>query len=100
MGRSTPTTVFDGTLYNVNTLNICMKEFGSEKIIFDKITGGKPRNYHEIVLTQICSQATSGTRRGSFQAENWIKKGWCHVHFCFILQLRTNNGEIRQCSSV
>ena len=62
-------------------------------------TGGKPRNYHEIVLTQICSQATSGTRRGSFQAENWIKKGWCHVHFCFILQLRTNNGEIRQCSS-
>ena len=63
-------------------------------------TGGKPRNYHEIVLTQICFQATSGTRRGSFQAENWIKKGWCHVHFCFILQLRTNNGEIRQCSSV
>ena len=63
-------------------------------------TGGKPRNYHEIVLTQICSQATSGTRRGSFQAENWIKKGWCHVHFCFILQLRANNGEIRQCSSV
>ena len=63
-------------------------------------TGGKPRNYHEIVLTQICSQATSGTRRGSFQAENWIKKGWCHVHFCFILQLRINNGEIRQCSSV
>ena len=58
-------------------------------------TGGKPRNYHEIVLTQICSQATSGTRRGSFQAENWIKKGWCHVHVCFILQLRTNNGEIR-----
>ena len=57
-------------------------------------TGGKPRNYHEIVLTQICSQATSGTRRGSFQAENWIKKGWRHVHFCFILQLRTNNGEI------
>ena len=65
-----------------------------------KSTGGKPRNYHEIVLTQICSQATSGTRRGSFQAENWIKKGWGHVHFCFILQLRTNNGEIRQCSSV
>ena len=46
-------------------------------------TGGKPRNYHEIVLTQICSQATSGTRRGSFQAENWIRKGWCHVHFLF-----------------
>ena len=68
--------------------------------LFKRFTGGKPRNYHEIVLTQICSQATSGTRRGSFQAENWIKKGWCHVHFCFILQLRTNNGEIRQCSSV
>ena len=25
-------------LYNVDTLNICMKEFGSEKIIFDKLT--------------------------------------------------------------
>ena len=24
-------------LYNVDTLNICMKEFGSEKIIFDKM---------------------------------------------------------------
>ena len=75
------------------------KTFGSEDRAH-KCTGGKPRNYHEIVLTQICSQATSGTRRGSFQAENWIKKGWCHVHFCFILQLRTNKGEIRQCSSV
>ena len=74
--------------------------YGLLILIHDVITGGKPRNYHEIVLTQICSQATSGTRRGSFQAENWIKKGWCHVHFCFILQLRTNNGEIRQCSSV
>ena len=43
MGRSTPTTAFDGAnlilfLYDVDTLNICMKEFGSEKIIFDKIT--------------------------------------------------------------
>ena len=34
------------------------------------------------------------------QAANWIKKGWCHFHFCFILQLKTNNGEIRQCGSV
>ena len=25
-------------LYNVDTLNICMKEFDSEKIIFDKMT--------------------------------------------------------------
>ena len=25
-------------LYNVDTLNICMKEFSSEKIIFDKMT--------------------------------------------------------------
>ena len=25
-------------LYNVVTLNICMKDFGSEKIIFDKMT--------------------------------------------------------------
>ena len=24
--------------YNVDTLNICMKEIGSEKIIFDKMT--------------------------------------------------------------
>ena len=29
---------FDTFLYNVDTLNICMKEFGSEKIIFDKMT--------------------------------------------------------------
>ena len=28
---------FDTFLYKVDTLNICMKEFGSEKIIFDKI---------------------------------------------------------------
>ena len=27
--------------YNVDTLNICMKEFGSEKIIFDKMTVGR-----------------------------------------------------------
>ena len=27
--------------YNVDTLNICMKEFGSEKIIFDKMTAGR-----------------------------------------------------------
>ena len=26
---------------NINTLNICMKEFGSEKIIFDKMTAVK-----------------------------------------------------------
>ena len=26
---------FDTCLYNVDTMNICMKEFGSEKIIFD-----------------------------------------------------------------
>ena len=25
-------------LYNVDILNICMKEFGSQKIIFDKMT--------------------------------------------------------------
>ena len=29
---------FDTFLYNVDTLNICMKELGSEKIIFDKMT--------------------------------------------------------------
>ena len=29
---------FDTFLYNVDTLNICKKEFGSEKIIFDKMT--------------------------------------------------------------
>ena len=28
-------------LYNVDTLNICMKEFSSEKIIFDKMTAVK-----------------------------------------------------------
>ena len=36
----------------------------------EHITGGKPRNYHEIVLTQFCSQAASGTRCCS-----WGKKG-------------------------
>ena len=46
-------------------------------------TGGKHRNYHEIVLTLFCSQATSGTHRGSVQAENWIKKRWCN--FIFVL---------------
>ena len=38
MGRSTPTTAFDGAIgYFADTLltvNICMKEFGLEKIIF------------------------------------------------------------------
>ena len=29
MGRSTPTTALVLCLYNVDTLNICMKEFGS-----------------------------------------------------------------------
>ena len=29
---------FDTFLYNVDTLNICMKKFGSEKIIFTKMT--------------------------------------------------------------
>ena len=29
---------FDTCLYNEDTLNICMKEFGSDKIIFDKMT--------------------------------------------------------------
>ena len=29
---------FDTFLYSVDTKNICMKEFGSEKIIFDKMT--------------------------------------------------------------
>ena len=29
---------FDTFSINVDTLNICMKEFSSEKIIFDKIT--------------------------------------------------------------
>ena len=33
MGRSTSTTAFD-----VDILNICTKEFGLEKIIFDKMT--------------------------------------------------------------
>ena len=28
---------FDTFLYNVDTLNICMKEFGLEKIVFDKM---------------------------------------------------------------
>ena len=31
-------------LYYVNTLNICMKEFGSEKIIFSKITAVRTKS--------------------------------------------------------
>ena len=87
----------------IHVSKIGLKQVSGEHIVHISkhfITGGKPRNYHEIVLTYFCSQVTSGTRRGSFQAENWIKKGWCHFHFCFILQLRMNNGEIRQCGSV
>ena len=39
MGRLTSTTAFILSLYKVDTLNIiCMKEFGSEKINFDKMT--------------------------------------------------------------
>ena len=37
-------------LYNVDTLNICMKEFGSEKIIFDKMTAVRTYNYSLIWL--------------------------------------------------
>ena len=47
MGRSTPTTAFDGAMrlcgYNVDTLNICMKEFiifvctDSAEILFSKL---------------------------------------------------------------
>ena len=37
MGRSTPTTAFDGEIYIGHT----MKEFGSEKIMFDKLTAVK-----------------------------------------------------------
>ena len=41
MGQSTPSFRWNNLilfLYNVDTLNICMKEFSSEKIIFDKMT--------------------------------------------------------------
>ena len=30
------------------------------RFCYNLYTGGKPRNYHEIVLTKFCSQATSG----------------------------------------
>ena len=29
---------FDTCLYNVDTLKICMKEFGSKRLFFDKMT--------------------------------------------------------------
>ena len=42
MGRSTPTTAFDGAISNfaatMYILNICTEEFGLEKIIFYKMT--------------------------------------------------------------
>ena len=37
-------------LYTVNTLNICMKEFCSEKIIFDEMTAVRLDNYSLIWL--------------------------------------------------
>ena len=41
-GRSTPITAFGGAMilcvHNVDTLKICVKEFGTRKIIFDKMT--------------------------------------------------------------
>ena len=37
-------------LNNVDTLNICMKEFGSEKMIFDKMQGVKCPIYSYIFL--------------------------------------------------
>ena len=46
MGRSTPTTGFNGAmilcLYNVDTLSLCMKEFSLEKIPYNV----KPLNIH------------------------------------------------------
>ena len=30
--------LFDTCIHNVDTLNICMKEFGSQKLIIDKMT--------------------------------------------------------------
>ena len=38
MGWSTPTTAFDGAFCYFAYTMICTKEFGSEKIIFDKMT--------------------------------------------------------------
>ena len=37
MGRST-STYLTLCMHNVDTLNICMKEFGSQKVIIDKMT--------------------------------------------------------------
>ena len=54
MGRSTPTTAFDGAIlcgYNVDILNICMKEFiifvctDSAEIFFSKL-GSAGLNYN------------------------------------------------------
>ena len=48
-------------LYNVDTLNICMKELGLEKIVFDKITAmriqffpNKAFEYAEMVPSESC----------------------------------------------
>ena len=42
MGRTTPTTAFNGAIryfpYTIYTLNTCIMEARSEKIIFDKMT--------------------------------------------------------------
>ena len=41
-------------LYNADTLNICMKEFGSEKIIFDKMTAVRTKTIIPLYGFCIC----------------------------------------------
>ena len=47
-------------LYNVNTLNISMKEFGSEKIIFDKMTAVRTNIFSLISFLYIIDGAFMG----------------------------------------
>ena len=63
-------------------------------------TGGKPRNYHENVLTLFCSQATSGIRRGSFQAVNLINKGSFSLYFYYLERLVVKSGNVVPCKYV
>ena len=75
------------TLQAISEVEICLPIY----------TGGKPRNYHKIMLTQYHSHATSETHWGSANVIKKMNKGWCHFYFCFIFARWKNDWE---CDSI
>ena len=62
-------------LYNVGTLKICMKEFGSEKIIFDKMTAlYSPQTLFVMGILFICCPCVRPSVRPS-------------IMFCYLLNI-------------